>query len=48
MKAARMTSGIEVIRVSCYRVPTETPESDGTLKWDATTMVLVEVTAGGR
>ncbi len=32
--------------VSAYRVPTEDgPESDGTLVWDATTLVLVEVEA---
>ncbi len=42
-------SGVEVDRltVSAYRVPTETqPESDGTLEWDSTTMVVVEVEAG--
>jgi L-alanine-DL-glutamate epimerase-like enolase superfamily enzyme len=39
---------IEKITVSCYTVPTETPESDGTLQWEKTTMVLVEATAGGK
>jgi L-alanine-DL-glutamate epimerase-like enolase superfamily enzyme len=39
---------IEKIEVSCYAVPTETPESDGTLKWDKTTLVLVEASAGGK
>jgi L-alanine-DL-glutamate epimerase-like enolase superfamily enzyme len=39
---------IENVRVSAYTVPTETPESDGTLKWEKTTMVLVEATAGGK
>ena len=39
---------IENIEVSCYCVPTETPESDGTLKWDKTTLVLVEASAGGK
>jgi L-alanine-DL-glutamate epimerase-like enolase superfamily enzyme len=39
---------IEGIAVSCYTVPTETPESDGTYAWEKTTMVLVEATAGGR
>jgi L-alanine-DL-glutamate epimerase-like enolase superfamily enzyme len=39
---------IEKIDVSCYAVPTETPESDGTLKWDKTTVVLVEARAGGK
>ena len=38
---------IEKVAVSAYRVPTDRPESDGTLEWDATTIVLVEVTAGG-
>ncbi|MEO7143478.1 MAG: enolase C-terminal domain-like protein [Bryobacteraceae bacterium] len=38
---------IENIQVSAYTVPTKTPESDGTLKWKDTTMVLVEVSAGG-
>ena len=33
--------------VSCYSVPTETPESDGTLEWNQTTVVVVEVKAGG-
>lgn len=39
---------IQKINASCYTVPTETPESDGTLKWDSTTMVLVEATAGDK
>lgn len=33
--------------VSAYRVPTEAPEADGTLEWNATTLVLVELKAGG-
>lgn len=37
---------IQGIEVSAYTVPTDSPESDGTLKWDSTTMVLVEVRAG--
>src|SRR4051812_4950485 len=39
---------IERVEVSAYRVPTEAPESDGTIAWDHTTLVLVEATAGGR
>ncbi|MGA3035909.1 MAG: enolase C-terminal domain-like protein [Vulcanimicrobiaceae bacterium] len=36
------------LHVRAYRVPTEgAPESDGTLVWDATTMVFVELEAGG-
>jgi L-alanine-DL-glutamate epimerase-like enolase superfamily enzyme len=38
---------VENIVVSCYTVPTETPESDGTLSWTETTLVLVETQAGG-
>ena len=39
---------IRDVRVSVYRVPTDGPESDGTLEWTSTTMVLVEVDAGSR
>lgn len=35
-------------RVSVYRVPTDAPEADGTLAWDSTTLVLVELSAGGQ
>ena len=34
-------------RVNAYKVPTDAPESDGTLEWNSTTLVLVEVEAGG-
>lgn len=43
-----LATPIEKLNVVVYRVPTDSPESDGTFKWDATTMVLVEVTAGNR
>ena len=39
---------VEHVDVSAYRIPTDTPhESDGTLVWDATTLVLVELQGGG-
>jgi L-alanine-DL-glutamate epimerase-like enolase superfamily enzyme len=38
---------IESARVTAYTIPTETPEADGTADWDSTTVVLVELTAGG-
>ena len=41
------TAKIERIQVTVYTVPTETPESDGTIAWDKTSLVLVQVTAGG-
>ena len=43
--AALPSSGVEVARA--YTIPTDAPESDGTLAWDTTTLVVVEV-AGGR
>lgn len=42
------TYPIESVDVSVYTVPTESPESDGTAYWTNTTMVLVEVSAGGK
>jgi L-alanine-DL-glutamate epimerase-like enolase superfamily enzyme len=39
---------IEKLDVSVYTVPTESPESDGTLTWTATTVVVAEPTAGGK
>lgn len=38
---------VERLDVSAYRVPTDRPESDGTARWEATTLVLVEIGAGG-
>ena len=43
-----MDTPIEAIEASAYTVPTESPESDGTLQWDSTTVVLVEAHAGGK
>ena|SRR5437764_7385045 len=37
---------IKSIDVSSYTVPTDFPESDGTLEWNSTTLVLVQVSAG--
>jgi L-alanine-DL-glutamate epimerase-like enolase superfamily enzyme len=39
---------IERLRLNLFTVPTDFPESDGTLEWNSTTMVLVEVDAGGK
>lgn len=32
--------------VSVYIIPTETPESDGTIEWNSTTLILVKIAAG--
>ena len=37
---------VRSLTVHVYTVPTDEPESDGTLAWDSTTMVLVEAAAG--
>ena len=42
-----MSAAIEDLAVEAYTVPTDAPESDGTLEWDATTIVVVEARAGG-
>lgn len=39
---------IESGEVFAYRIPTDEPESDGTLKWDHTDLILVMLQAGGR
>jgi len=38
---------IDELKVSAFTIPTDYPESDGTLEWDRTTLVLVEAKAGG-
>jgi L-alanine-DL-glutamate epimerase-like enolase superfamily enzyme len=38
-------ASIKRIEVSAYTVPTDMPESDGTLSWNSTTIVLVSVSA---
>jgi L-alanine-DL-glutamate epimerase-like enolase superfamily enzyme len=37
---------VERLEVSAYRVPLDAPESDGTLTWDATTVIAVEAVSG--
>ena len=44
----RDSTPIQGLRVSAYTIPTETPEADGTYEWDSTTIVIAEVTAGGK
>jgi L-alanine-DL-glutamate epimerase-like enolase superfamily enzyme len=36
------------VSTAVYTFPTDAPEADGTLAWDSTTMVLVQVTAADR
>lgn len=50
MTAAVSRSGatVDSLRVDAFRIPTDRPESDGTLSWSSTTLVVVEVAAAGR
>jgi L-alanine-DL-glutamate epimerase-like enolase superfamily enzyme len=41
-------ASIDEVTARVYEIPTDAPEADGTLPWSSTTMVLAEVTAGGR
>lgn len=43
----RIEVAIERLDVSAFIIPTDFPESDGTLAWDKTTLVVVEATGGG-
>jgi L-alanine-DL-glutamate epimerase-like enolase superfamily enzyme len=39
---------VEALEVSAFTVPTDEPESDGTAKWDSTTIVVVELHGSGK
>jgi L-alanine-DL-glutamate epimerase-like enolase superfamily enzyme len=43
----RSGAPVTAVRASAYEVPTDLPESDGTLEWESTVLVIAEVTAGG-
>ncbi|HEX4815423.1 MAG TPA: enolase C-terminal domain-like protein [Nonomuraea sp.] len=40
-------STIDKVAAAAYRIPTDRPEGDGTLAWQATTLVVVTLTAAG-
>jgi L-alanine-DL-glutamate epimerase-like enolase superfamily enzyme len=44
---AEVQAPVEHVEVSAYTVPTDEPESDGTAEWDSSTVVVVELRAGG-
>ena len=41
-----MSATITQLDVSVFTIPTDFPEADGTIEWDSTTIVMVEVRAG--
>ncbi len=44
---ARTQIPVEDVEVGAFTIPTDAPEADGTLSWDATTIVVVHVYGGG-
>lgn len=46
--ARQCDTPIERVQARAYTVPTDSPEADGTLSWNSTTMVVVNVEGGGR
>jgi len=41
-------TAVEQLEVVARTIPTDAPESDGTLEWDSTTIVVVQARAGGK
>lgn len=39
---------VTALSVSAYTIPTATPEADGTIEWNSTTLILVEITAADK
>ena len=37
---------IESVRAQAFEMPTDKPEADGTIAWNSTTLVLVEISGG--
>ncbi|MEV4434853.1 enolase C-terminal domain-like protein [Streptomyces sp. NPDC049555] len=46
MSADATGATIEAVEACAYTFPTDSPEADGTLAWDATTLVVVEARSG--
>src|SRR5512142_954 len=43
----KVQAPVKRVRARAFKIPTDKPEADGTITWDATTLVLVEVSGGG-
>lgn len=43
----RTACPVDAVSARAFEIPTEQPESDGTLQWKSTTMVYVEIAAAG-
>jgi len=47
MKTSTHEATVTGVRADAFSIPTDSPEADGTFAWDTTTLVVVEVDAGG-
>jgi len=45
-RTTHVTPRVEGLEATAYEIPTEQPESDGTLEWDSTTIIVVEAFNG--
>ncbi len=48
VQSREVSARIARVQASAFSIPTATPESDGTLEWQATVLVLVEIDAAGK
>ena len=48
LTAARIQARVDELEVAAFTVPTDAPEADGTLAWNATTIVVVHAYAAGQ
>src|SRR5215467_12139732 len=39
---------IQQVHTAAFKIPTATPESDGTLTWNNTTLIITEIEAAGK
>jgi L-alanine-DL-glutamate epimerase-like enolase superfamily enzyme len=39
---------VDAVTAAVYEIPTDQPEADGTLAWSATTLIVAQVSGGGR
>ena len=44
----KVDGAVQDVTAAYYRIPTSSPESDGTLSWDSTTMIMVTASAEGQ
>jgi L-alanine-DL-glutamate epimerase-like enolase superfamily enzyme len=47
VSSAGVEAPVSDVRIHAYTIPTDAAESDGTLEWDSTTIVVVEVEGAG-